>query len=170
MTTFERPEPPLVAGETESLIGFLEYHRATFAWKSDGLDAAGLAVTVGASTMTLGGMYKHLAYYEDHWFSRCMQGNKRHPQWSGLNPDEVWAVHETPEALHDIWQKAVDRSRTQLTETLAAGGLDQPARRSFPDGETASVRWIILHMIEEYARHNGHADLLREAVDGVVGE
>ncbi|GAB3945644.1 DinB family protein [Kribbella albertanoniae] len=165
-----RPEPPLAAGETETLVGFLEYHRATFAWKCAGLDAAGLAATVGASTMTLGGMLKHLAYYEDHWFSRRMQGNKRHPQWAGLNPEEVWTVRETPEALHGIWHSAVDRSRTQLAETLANGGLDQPARRPFPDGEVASVRWIVVHMIEEYARHNGHADLIRESVDGSVGE
>ncbi|WP_405062251.1 DinB family protein [Kribbella sp. NBC_01505] len=165
-----RTEPPLAAGEAESLIGFLEYHRATFAWKCSGLDDAGLRATVGASSMTLGGMQKHLAYYEDHWFSRCMQGNKRHPQWAGLNPEEVWAIRETPEALHGIWQAAVDRSRAQLTETLANGGLDQPAARSFPNGETPSVRWVVLHMIEEYARHNGHADLIRESVYGEVGE
>ncbi|MFC9689543.1 DinB family protein [Kribbella sp. NPDC056951] len=170
MSTFERPEPPLAAGETESLIGFLEYHRATFAWKCAGLDAAGLQATVGASSMTLGGLLKHLAYYEDHWFSRRMQGNKRHPQWAGLNPEEVWTVHETPEALHALWEAAVARSRALLTETLANGGLDQSARRSLPGGEVPSVRWIVLHMIEEYARHNGHADFLRESIDGTVGE
>ena len=165
-----RPEPPLTAGEAETLIGFLEYHRATFAWKVSGLGATELAATVGASTMTLGGLLKHLAYYEDHWFSRRMQGNKRHPQWSGLNPEEVWTTHESPEALHTLWESAVARSRTQLTETLATGGLDQLARRSFPNGETPSVRWIVVHMIEEYARHNGHADLLRESIDGLTGE
>jgi hypothetical protein len=72
-----RPAPPLAAGETETLVGFLEYQRATFAWKCSGLDVAGLTATVGTSTMTLGGMLKHLTYYEDHWFSQRMRGNKR---------------------------------------------------------------------------------------------
>ena len=64
----------------------------------------------------------------------------------------------------------MSRSRDLLSETLAHGGLDQPARRSLPDGRIPSVRWIVVHMIEEYARHNGHADLIRESVDGLVGE
>jgi hypothetical protein len=72
-----RPEPPLAANEVETLIGFLEYHRATFAWKVSGLATADLQTRVGASTMTLGGMLKHLAYYEDHWFSHRLHGNDR---------------------------------------------------------------------------------------------
>ena len=167
---------PVASGETETLVGFLEYQRATFAWKCSGLDAAGLRVTVGASTMTLGGMLKHLAYYEDHWFSYRMQGNERQPLWNDENwatdPDWEWtsAASESPEDLHALWQAAVSRSRELLAETLADGGLDQPARRGWPDGRTPSVRWIVFHMLEEYARHNGHADLLRESIDGVVGE
>lgn len=81
-----RPEPPLASGEAETLVGFLEYQRATFAWKWSGLEAAGLKATLGASTMTLGGMLKHLAYYEDHWFSHRMRGNKRQAVWS----DDYW--------------------------------------------------------------------------------
>ncbi|MEQ7128644.1 DUF664 domain-containing protein [Actinopolymorpha sp. B11F2] len=72
-----RPEPPLAADETETLVGFLEYQRATFAWKCAGLATAGLKATVGVSTMTLGGMLKHLAYVEDHWFSHRIWGNER---------------------------------------------------------------------------------------------
>ena len=64
----------------------------------------------------------------------------------------------------------MSRSRDLLSATLADGGLDQLARRNLPDGRTPSVRWIVVHMIEEYARHNGHADLIRESVDGLVGE
>jgi uncharacterized damage-inducible protein DinB len=171
-----RPEPPLLSDETETLVGFLEYQRATFAWKCSGLDTAGLKVTVGASTMTLGGMLKHLAYYEDHWFSYRMRGNDRQPQWNDDNwdtdPDWEWnsAAEDSPEALHTLWQNAVSRSRDLLSETLAAGDLGQPARRGWPDGRTPSVRWIVLHMIEEYARHNGHADLIRESIDGLTGE
>lgn len=171
-----RPETPLASGETETLVGFLEYQRATFAWKCSGLDAAGLTVTVGASTMTLGGMLKHLAYYEDHWFSYRMRGNDRQAMWNDDNwdtdPDWEWttAAQDSPEDLQTLWRDAVSRSRDLLTETLADGGLDQPARRSLMNGRIPSVRWIALHMIEEYARHNGHADLLRESIDGLVGE
>ena len=171
-----RPETPLAGGDVETLVGFLEYQRATFAWKCAGLDAAGLSVTVGVSTMTLGGMLKHLAYYEDHWFSHRMRGNERLAMWSDdhwdADPDWEWtsAAQESPENLHALWQSSVDRSREVLAETLAEGGLDQPARRSLMNGRVPSVRWIVFHMIEEYARHNGHADLIRESVDGVVGE
>jgi len=171
-----RPEPPLASDESETLVGFLEYQRATFAWKCSSLDAAGLKATVGASTMTLGGMLKHLAYYEDHWFSHRMRGNERQAVWNDdywdADPDWEWhsAAEDSPEMLHTLWQDAVSRSRDLLSETLAEGGLDQLARGSLPDGRTPSVRWIVVHMIEEYARHNGHADLIRESVDGLVGE
>jgi uncharacterized damage-inducible protein DinB len=131
---------------------------------------------VGASTMTLGGMLKHLAYYEDHWFSHRMCGNQRQPIWKNeywdADPDWEWntAAQDSLEELHTLWQTAVASSRELLSETLADGGLDQPARGSLPDGRTASARWIVVHMIEEYARHNGHADLLLESIDGTVGE
>ena len=76
----------------------------------------------------------------------------------------------TPEQLVALWQDTVVRSRSLVTEALADGGLDQPSRRTWPDGRAPSLRWILVHMIEEYARHNGHADLLRESVDGLTGE
>ena len=69
-----------------------------------------------------------------------------------------------------LWQDAVARSRSLVTEALADGGLERPARRTWPDGRAPSLRWILCHLIEEYARHNGHADLLRESVDGLTGE
>jgi uncharacterized damage-inducible protein DinB len=171
-----RPEPPLASGETETLVGFLEYQRATFAWKCAGLDASGLKATVGSSTMTLGGMLKHLAWVEDHWFSHRLWGNERQAVWNAVDwdaePDWEWdsAAEDSPEHLRDLWQQAVPRSRELLSRALADGGLDQPARRGWPDGPIPSVRWIVVHMIEEYARHNGHADLIRESVDGLVGE
>jgi uncharacterized damage-inducible protein DinB len=173
-----RSEPPLASDEIATLVGFLEYQRATFAWKCSGLDAAGLKATVGTSTMTLGGMLKHLAYVEDHWFSHRMQGNERQAVWNAVDwdadPDWEWntAAKDSPEDLNALWQDAVSRSRELLCEALADGGLDRPARPRRPasDGRTASVRWIVVHMIEEYARHNGHADLIRESVDGLTGE
>jgi len=132
-----RPEPPLASDETQTLVGFLEYQRATFAWKCSSLDAAGLKATVGASTMTLGGMLKHLAYYEDHWFSHRMRGNERQAGWNDdcwdADPDWEWnsAAEDSPETLRTLWQDAVSRSRDLLAEALADGGLDQLARRSF---------------------------------------
>src|SRR4051794_33989867 len=167
---YGRTEPPLASDETTTLIGFLEYQRATFGWKTDGLDAIGLQARVGASTMTLGGMIKHLAYYEDHWFSHRLCGNERLPMWNDehwdSDPDWEWnsAAQDSPSELRSHWRQAVSRSRDQLSSALAEDGLDQPALRGLPDGRIPTAGWIVLHMIEEYARHNGHADLIREAV------
>jgi uncharacterized damage-inducible protein DinB len=171
-----RPEPPLAADETATLLGFLEYQRATLAWKCAGLDAAGLRARVAASSMTLGGMLKHLAYVEDLWCSRWLHGRHRRPPWDTVDwdadPDWEWhsAAEDSPEQLHALWQDAVARSRTLVAEALADGGLERLAQRTWPDGEAPSLRWIVVHLIEEYARHNGHADLLRESVDGLTGE
>ena len=179
MTTLDeqgRPEPPPAAPETATLLGFLEYQRATLAWKCGGLDQAGLQATVGASSMTLGGLLKHLAYVEDYWFSQRLHGQDRRPPWDTVDwkadPDWEWhsAAEDTPEQLFALWQDAVARSRSLVAEALADEGLDGLARRAWNDGRAPSLRWILVHMIEEYARHNGHADLLRESVDGLTGE
>jgi len=173
---FGRPEPPLAADETDTAVGFLEFQRATFAWKCSGLDAGALGRTVGASSMTLGGMLKHLALVEDDWFSRWLRGQEYAPPWDTVDweADHDWdwhsAAEDTPEELRAIWEAAVVRSRAAVAEALAEGGLEQPARRRWPDGRAPSLRWILLHMIEEYARHNGHADLIRESIDGLTGE
>ena len=172
-----RPEPPLAGDETATLQGFLDYQRATLAWKCGGLDAAGLRATVGASSMTLGGLLKHLAYVEDLWCSRRLHGRDPAPRWDTVDwkadPDWDWhsAAEDSPEELQMLWQDAVARSRALVTEALADGGLERPA--AWIDdwyGIAPSLRWILVHMIEEYARHNGHADLLRESVDGSTGE
>jgi uncharacterized damage-inducible protein DinB len=171
-----RPEPPLAADETATLVGFLEYQRATLAWKCAGLDAAGLTATVGVWSMTLSGLLKHLAYVEDHWFSQRLHGRDRQPPWDTVDwkadPDWEWhsAAEDSPEQLFALWQDAVARSRSLVAEALTDGGLDQQAQRTWSDGRAPSLRWILCHMIEEYARHNGHADLLRESVDGLTGE
>ncbi|MGI8662061.1 MAG: DinB family protein [Acidimicrobiales bacterium] len=171
-----RPEPPLAGDETATLLGFLDYQRATLGWKCEGVDAAGLRATVGVSSMTLGGMLKHMAYVEDVWFSRSLHSQDPQPPWHTVDwdADRDWDWHsaadDTPEQLHALWQDAVDRSRLLVSEALASGGLEQLAQRSWPDGRAPSLRWILVHMIEEYARHNGHADLLRESVDASTGE
>ena len=171
-----RPEPPIAAGETATLLGFLDYQRATLAWKCGGLDVAGLQAKVGVSSMTLGGMLKHLAYVEDYWFSQRLHGNDRRPPFDTVDwkadPDWEWhsAAQDTPEQLLALWQDSAARSRSLVAEALADGGLERLARRRWPNGESPSLRWILVHMIEEYGRHNGHADLIRESVDGETGE
>lgn len=171
-----RPEPPVAADETSTLLGFLEFHRATLAWKCAGLDAAGLATTVGPSSMTLGGLLKHLAYVEDHWFGGRLLGREPAPPWDTVDwaADADWdwnsAADDAPEALRTLWSDAVARSRSAVDAAFADGGLDRLAARPWRDGRTPNLRWIVVHMIEEYARHNGHADLLREQVDGSTGE
>ena len=170
------PEPPVAGDETATLVGSLERQRATFAWKSGGLDAAGLRATVGASSMTLGGLLKHLALVEDQYFSRRLLDRDPAPPWDTVDwtadPDWDWhsAAEDSPEQLYALWRDAVARSRSILTEALARDGLGQLARRRWPDGRAPSLRRILIDLIEEYARHTGHADLIRESVDGLVGE
>ncbi len=171
-----RPEPPQAGDETATLLGFLDYQRATLGWKCRGVDAAGLRATIAASSMTLGGLLKHLALVEEQWFSRWLHGADRQAPWDAVDwkadPDWEWhsAADDTPEQLLTLWQNAVEDSRSRVAEALGRGGLEQHAQRTWPTGEAPSLRWILVHMIEEYARHNGHADLLRESVDGQTGE
>ncbi len=168
-----RPEPPLAADETGTLLGFLEFQRATLAWKCSGVDAAGLRATVAASSMTLG-MLKHLARIEDIWFSQWLHARDPEPLWDTADWAEEWhsSAEDTPDELLALWQAAVVRSRSRVAEALADGGLDRRATGVPGDWgpEPPTLRWVLVHMIEEYARHNGHADLLRESVDGATGE
>ncbi|MDT0345488.1 mycothiol transferase [Streptomyces litchfieldiae] len=177
MTNSDRPwEPPLAGTEIEHLIGALDRLRTTFRWKADGLDAAGLRARVGASSLTLGGLLKHLALVEDHVFSTRLSGEPLGAPWDdpGLNGDYDWpftsAADDSPEELYALWDGAVTRSRARLDAALAGGGVDQLVHMSWPDGRRANLRRLICDLIEEYGRHTGHADLLRESVDGLVGE
>jgi len=177
MTDPDRPwEPPLAGTEAEHLVGALERLRATFRWKADGLDAAGLAVRIGASTLTLGGLLKHLALIEDNYFGHKLTGAPLGPPWHGVdwNADPDWefssAAQDSPGQLYALWDDAVARSRAILTAALADGGLDQFVQLTAEDGSRVSLRRILCDLIEEYGRHTGQADLLREAVDGRVGE
>jgi hypothetical protein len=169
-------EPPLAGDETATLLGSLERQRATLAWKCGGLDAAGLQARVAASAITLGGLLKHLALVEDDTFSRKLLGRHPGPPWDTVdwdaNPDWEWhsAAEDSPEQLVALWQDAVARSRSVVAEALADGGLDQLGRYTTSRGESPSLRRILIDLIEEYARHVGHADLIRESVDGLVGE
>lgn len=166
--------PPPRGDEAATLLGFLERQRATFAWKTGRLDAAGLRATLGNSSMTLGGMLKHLARFEDDMSTEWLLGQEQLAPWNAVDweNDHAWdwrtAADDAPEDLYALWQHAVERSRARFAAALAAGDLDLPGTGNASD-RLPSVRYVLLNMIEEYARHNGHADLLRESIDGLVG-
>jgi hypothetical protein len=175
MDTETLQEPPIAGSEVDTLIGALERNRRTFAWKCGGLDAAGLGAKHAPSTVTLGGLLKHLALVEDEYFTGRLHDGELPAPWDAVDwdaePDWEWssAADDSPEQLMTLWQDAVERSRKAVAEALATGGIDQLAKRS-RNGRSASLRYILVDMIEEYARHTGHADLIRESIDGLVGE
>lgn len=170
------PEPPVAGDETATLLGSLERQRATLAWKCGGLDAAGLRARLEPSALTLGGLLKHLALVEDLYFSQMLHGRDPAPPWDAVEweTDRDWewrsAAEDSPEELMALWRDAVGRSRAAVADALAQGGLDQLVRGSSSSGARPSLRRIVVDLIEEYARHVGHADLIRESVDGLVGE
>jgi hypothetical protein len=169
-------EPPLAGTEAEQLIGALDRLRATFRWKADDLDRTGLQSRVGSSSLTLGGLLKHLALVEDHHSTTKLRGSSPGAPWDSVDwdADPDWefssAPADTPEQLYALWDGAVDRSRRRFAEAVADGGLDQLVHVGDPDGRHANLRRLLCDLVEEYGRHTGHADLLREAVDGRVGE
>ena len=162
--------------EAEALSSVLERNRRTFAWKVEGLDAAGMSARTAASSMTLGGLVKHVALVEADWLAVKLAGLEIGPPWDAVDfdadPEWEWrtGAEDDPEAVLDLWRRAVQRSRAVVAQVVEERGLDGAASFTFRDGRTPSVRLMLLDMIEEYARHLGHADLLREAVDGRVGE
>jgi hypothetical protein len=172
----ERAEPPIAGDEAGALTGHLDRLRYYVAWKCGGLDAAGLRTALAPSTMTLGGLLKHLAVVEDAHFARLLFGREPGPPWDGVDwdadPDWEWhsAADDSPEELMLLWEQAVARSRKTVADALASGGLDQRGQYVARNGESPNLRRILLDLIEEYARHVGHADLIRESVDGLVGE
>jgi uncharacterized damage-inducible protein DinB len=169
----DRVDPPSLADERTQLMAFLDYHRATLLWKTEGLTGEQLARTLAPSTMTLGGMLKHLALVEDDWLSVFLLGHEPDPLWRDVDweadPDWDWhsAVDDSPEQLRELLTSTVARLRALVAEVP----LEQESVRTLRfNGKPANLRWIVLHLIEEYARHNGHADLIRQSIDGSVGE
>ncbi len=166
------PDSPMTGGEIAPLLGFLERQRATFAWKSGGLDGPGLRATLGTSPMTLGGMLKHLARFEDDMSTEWLRGRAQLPPWNAVDwdADHDWdwrsAADDSPEELYALWRDAAARS-SALFAGAAADGAARPGPATHPG--LPSLQYILVNMIEEYARHNGHADLIRESVDGLVG-
>ncbi|WP_394275408.1 DinB family protein [Luteococcus sp.] len=171
-----RPDPPADADEAANLLGFLDFLRATMAWKVTGVDDAALHQRCTVSTMTLAGLLNHLAYVEDFWFSRVLTSSPAGDPWNSVDwsstPDWDWesAREMSPVVLRRRWQDSVDRSRRLWQQAVLDPMFALSIQVHRPGGETVSVRWLLTHMIEEYARHCGHADILREAIDGQVGE
>ena len=158
------------------MLGSRDRQRATFAWKTGGLGASDLQVTLGNSTITLGGLVKHLALVEDYYFSVRLFGHAHSALFDSIDFDEDsnwdWssAAQDDPSYLYGLWQRMVDQSRRLVAEAIADGGLEHPMKLRWPDGRSPSLRRTLVDLIEEYARHVGHADLIRESIDGLVGE
>jgi uncharacterized damage-inducible protein DinB len=167
MKSEERTDPPSVGDERTLLTTFLDYQRDTLAWKCSGLTDEQLALrTVEPSSLSLLGLLRHLTEVERGWFARTVAGEKFEPTYYAQeNYDDEFddlGSHSVADVFED-WQATCARSR-EITE---ARPLDFEGSRR---GEAFSLRWVLIHMIEEYARHNGHADLLRERIDGATGE
>jgi uncharacterized damage-inducible protein DinB len=167
--TVERIDPPLVAQEREMLDTWLDYHRATLAVKCEGLTDDQLrARAVPPSSLSLLGLVRHMGEVERSWFRRVLGGEQAPPRYySDENPDGDFddvAGAGVAEAF-GYWRDECAHARERVA---AAPSLDVTGTGR--TGDRYSLRWIMVHMIEEYARHNGHADLLRERIDGTVGD
>ncbi len=175
----ERLDPPHAGTEADTLTAFLESQRDTLRYRTEGLDAGQLRRRLEPSAITLGGLLKHLAYVEDWWLNQVFAGNPEPEPWASVDwrgdPDWEWrsAAGDSPEELRELFEQSLAVSDRILYEALTVPeGLEAASRlerRRLPKAEF-SLRWILVHLIEEYARHNGHADLVRESIDGQVGE
>jgi uncharacterized damage-inducible protein DinB len=164
-----RIDTPERADERTALDSFLDYHRQTLLWKCSGLTAEQLKrQAVGTTTMTLLGLVRHMTEVERGWFRRGVAGEQADALYfTDENPDADFDDLDTADAEADF---AAYSAEIEACRTAVAGrALDETfiGRRS---GTEISLRWVYLHMLEEYARHNGHADLIREAIDGATGE
>jgi uncharacterized damage-inducible protein DinB len=168
-----RPRIPTAGDERETLVAWLDWLRATLRVKAEDLDAEQLDLTLAPSTMTLGGIVKHLAWVESWWFVETFLGEEPAEPWASApwKEDGDWEWHsaaaDEPSEIWALFEREVGRARAIVAD---AADLDaHAARASRRTGEPISLRWIVVHMIEEYARHIGHADLIRESIDGSVG-
>jgi uncharacterized damage-inducible protein DinB len=164
----QRTDAPFRADERAMLTAWLEYHRATLAIKCEGLDDDRLRErSVPPSTLSLLGLVRHMAEVERNWFRRVLGGQSAAPYfYSDDDPDGDFDNVDTADVAEAFatWRAECEHARAL---TAAAESLDVSGVRR---GEEVTLRWILVHMIEEYARHNGHADLIRQRIDGAVGE
>jgi uncharacterized damage-inducible protein DinB len=168
-----RIDPDPGASELSLLSQYLDFQRETVLSKTDGLTQEQLAQRHPPSDLTLAGILYHLALVDENWLEVRFGGLADREPWAGVDwdADPNWefrtATTLEPEPLRNRYREACERSRLVVS---AATGPDQLSVKAFDDGRHFSLRWVLLHLIEETARHAGHADLLREAIDGTVGE
>ena len=169
MTEDNRPEPPSTGDERDTLAGFLDFQRATLLWKLEGLDDEQVRRAMVPSGTSLLGIVKHLAYVERSWFQGVWDRQEVSFPWTKEDPDADWRIEpdETTEDILALYDGDCDRSRAIVA---AASSLDELAEHPRQRDWKMSRRWILIHMIEETARHVGHADILREQLDGATGE
>jgi hypothetical protein len=160
-------------GSERTLLGqYLDYQRETMLSKTDGLTQEQLALKHAPSHLTLAGLLYHLAFVEENWMEVRFSGLPDRAPWIGLDWDDDpdWAFRTArdlkPDDLRQRYRDACERSRQVVT----GAAMEQLSQQPLRDGQHFSLRWVLLHLIEETARHAGHADLLREAIDGAVGE
>ena len=168
--TVERTSPPRTAGERETLESWLDFHRATLALKCEGLTDEQLREqSAPPSDLSLLGLVRHMAETERGWFRQVLGGEDVPDLYvtpEDQNAEFTGAADADVAASFAAWQTECELARQAVA---AAPSLDVLAARPTRLG-AASLRWILVHMIEEYARHNGHADLLRERIDGATGD
>ena len=166
-----RPDPPARAGERETLVAFLRWQRGTLELKCSGLDAAALARrSLAPSSLSLLGLVRHLAEVERSWFRRVMAGQDAPPFfYSDADPDgDFDGAAADPGLVAEAWDRW--RAEVAFADRFVAGAPDLEVTGDHRHRGPVSLRWVLVHMVEEYARHNGHADLLREHIDGAVGQ
>jgi len=166
-----RPEPEDLGTERELLLGFLEFHRSTLELKCSGLTDAELRdASAPPSNLTLLGLVRHLTDVERYWFRRRISGEAVFAMyWDDDTADGDFENLESTDVATVMrrWRDECTRSRAVID---AVDDLDALTHNVARDPRTVSVRWVLIHMVEEYARHNGHADLIRERIDGATGE
>jgi uncharacterized damage-inducible protein DinB len=173
-----RVDKPLHADEATTLRAFLDHNRDTLRLKCSGLTQAQLARAHPPTSLTLAGLMKHMALVDYHWLVVIYGGGRLPSPFDEVDfdADPDWefrtARDDSPETLRALFDRCLAAADQVLDDALARGGLEQPSvakSRRHPES-TFSLRWVLLHLIEEYARHNGHADLIRESIDGRTGD
>lgn len=169
----ELPDTQRSPDEKTALTEMLDYYRTVMLRKTEGLSDSQLAIRLEPSNLTLGGLLMHLALVEDGWFQSTFLGGELGEPWNDFDwaSDPDWEFHRSHEYSRDVivaqYEGAIARSREVVA---GAESLDVVAASGTRDGEDINLRWILVHLIEEYARHAGHADLIRESIDGATGD
>lgn len=169
----ELPDAQRSPDEKTALTEMLDYYRAVMVRKTEDLSDSQLAIRLEPSDLTLGGLLMHLALVEDGWFQATFLGGELGAPWDGFDwdSDPDWEFHHAHEFPREVivaqYEGAISRSRRVVDD---AESLDTVAATNTADGGDINLRWILLHLVEEYARHAGHADLIRESIDGATGD